>query len=361
MVKQSDPPEQKTTRVSADALRTTVKSIFEHVSVPAEDAEVGADVLVKADLVGMESHGVSNMLARYVERYQNDIMNPRPNWRIVRETPATATIDADRGLGIIIAPRAMEIAIAKAKKAGVGIVTIGNTRHLGMASYHAMMALQHDMIGLCMSSVRPTVLPALGSELRLGTNPIALAAPAKEEPPFIFDAATSVVPDNKVDNVRRQGGNILPGWIGDERGTPIMEVMPAPARDAYKLLPLGSTPGAGAHKGYGLACIVHILCGGLSGTGYGAVRDAESVAHQVAAYNIEAFLDVSQFKEMMDTFLRTLKETPPAPGHQRVLVPGQLEWEAEQERQAKGIPLHKEVIQWFHDTCNQMEIPFILE
>lgn len=361
MVKKPESPKETVIRTSADALRDTVKKIFERVGVPPKDAEVGADVLVKADLVGMESHGVSNMLPRYIERYQNDIMNPKPDWQVTRETSATATIDADRGLGIIIAPRAMEIAIAKAKKAGVGIVTIGNTRHLGMASYHAMMALKYDMIGLCMSSVRPTVLPALGSEVRLGTNPIALAAPALDEPPFIFDAATSVIPDNKVDNVRRAGGNLLPGWISDQHGTPVMKQVPAPARDAYKLLPLGSTPETGAHKGYGLACIVDILSGGLSGTGYGAIRDPEIVAHQVAAYNIEAFVDVRQFKEMTDAFLRTLKETPPAPGHGRVLVPGQLEWEAEQDRKTRGIPLHIDVLQWFRETCKQMEITYILE
>ena len=173
-------------RVSPDALRATVQRIFEKVGVPSEDANIGADVLVKADLMGVESHGVSNMLDRYVERYKNGVMNPAPKWRIVRETPGTATIDSDRGLGIIITPKAMEIAIAKAKNVGIGMVTVGNSRHLGMAVYHAMMALEHNMIGVCMSSVRPTVLPSLGSRVRLGTNPIAVAAPAGKHPPFVF-------------------------------------------------------------------------------------------------------------------------------------------------------------------------------
>ena len=348
-------------RVSPDDLRTTVRRIFENVGLPSEDANIGADVLVKADLMGVESHGVSNMLDRYVERYKNGVMNPAPKWRIVRETPGTATIDSDRGLGIIITPKAMEIAIAKAKNVGIGMVTVGNSRHLGMAVYHAMMALEHNMIGVCMSSVRPTVLPSLGSRVRLGTNPIAVAAPAGKHPPFVFDAATSVVPDNKVDIVRRLGGNMFPGWIGDSEGVPIMDSVPAPPRDGYQLLPLGSIPQTGAHKGYGLACVVDILCGGLSGSGYGAVRSSDTVAHTVAAYNIEAFLDVDDFKSMMDEWLQTLKDTPPSPGNERVLVAGQMEWEAEQDRSSKGIPLHVEVIQWFRDTCSQMEIPFILE
>ncbi len=342
------------------ALRATVERIFEAAGVPQEDARVGADVLVKADLMGVESHGVSNMLERYVERYKSGVMNPRPQWRITRETPGTATVDADRGLGIMVVPKAMEIAIAKAKQVGTGMVTVGNCRHLGMAVYHAMLALEHDMIGVCMSSVRPTVLPSLGSRVRLGTNPIAVAAPAGEEPPFVFDAATSVVPDNKIDIIRRLGGDIFPGWIGDERGTPVMEPGPAPPRDGYQLLPLGGIPQTGAHKGYGLACVVDILCGGLSGSGYGAVRSADTVAHFVGAYNIEAFLDAAQFKGMMDEWLRALKATPPAPGHERVLVAGQMEWEAEQDRRANGIPLHRDVIGWFRDTCAGMGIPFTL-
>ena len=347
-------------RVNPKNLRTTVQRILQHCGVPAEDAATGADVLVKADMMGVESHGVSNMLDRYVERYQNGIMNPNPNWRIVRETPGTATIDSDRALGVIITPIAMKMAIEKAKNVGIGMVTVANSRHLGMAVYHAMMALEHDMIGVCMSSVRPTVLPSLGSTVRLGTNPIAVAAPAGTHPPFVFDAATSVVPDNKVDIVRRLGGNLFPGLIGDENGTPIMESVPAPPRDGYQLLPLGSIPQTGGHKGYGLACVVDILCGGLSGTGYGATRPAEEVAHTVAAYNIEAFIEVSTFKDQMDTWLQTLKDTPPAPGNERVLVAGQMEWEAEQDRKANGIPLHPEVIGWFRDTCAQMEIPFNL-
>ena len=360
MAEQAASAANQRVRVNPNDLRITVQRILQHSGVPSEDAATGADVLVKADLMGVESHGVSNMLERYVERYENGIMNPRPHWRIVRETPGTATIDSDRALGVVITPKAMEIAIEKARNVGIGMVTVANSRHLGMAVYHAMMALEHDMIGVCMSSVRPTVLPSLGGVVRLGTNPIAVAAPAGSHPPFVFDAATSVVPDNKVDIVRRLGGDLFPGWIGDEKGTPIMEAVPAPPRDGYQLLPLGSIPQTGAHKGYGLACVVDILCGGLSGTGYGATRPAEEVAHTVAAYNIEAFIEVDTFKAQMDEWLQTLKDTPPAPGNERVLVAGQMEWEAEQDRASNGIPLHPQVIQWFRDTCARMDIPFIL-
>ena len=173
------------------SLRETVTSIFEKMGVGESDSVLATDVLVKADMRGVETHGVSNMLRAYVTGYGSGGINPSPNWRVVRETPATATVDSDRGLGIIVVPKAMEIAIEKARKVGVGMVAIRNGRHLGMASYHAMMALEHDMIGTCMTSCPPVVLPTFGAEPRLGTNPIAVAAPADKEPPFVFDAATS--------------------------------------------------------------------------------------------------------------------------------------------------------------------------
>ena len=359
MLKQFRLGEKDAVRVQEGSLRATVTTIFEMLNVPAEDARLAADVLVTADLRGVESHGVSNELRRYVANYNEGAINPRPNWRIVRETPATANIDSDTGLGIIVAPKAMEIAIDKARNAGVGMVTISNGRHLGMASYHAMMALKHDMIGICMTSCPPLVLPTFGAERRMGTNPIALAAPAGEEPPFVYDAATSVVAGNKIRLAHRLGTEIPPGWLGDEQGSPIMEPVDAPST-LNNLLPLGSTRESGSHKGYGLSCIVDILSGVLSGTAYGMVPGRPNFSHFVGAYNIEAFTEVDQFKELMDDFLRTLKSTPPAQGHERVLYAGLVEAEVEQYRRANGIPLHKEVIQWFQDICNEMSIPYIL-
>ncbi|MDP7533385.1 MAG: Ldh family oxidoreductase, partial [SAR202 cluster bacterium] len=210
-------------------LRETVTAIFKKMGVTDADAALGADVLVTADMRGVDTHGVSNMLRGYVAGYTGGSLNPRPNWRIVRETPATANIDSDTGLGIMVVPKAMDIAIEKAKNTGVGMVTISNGRHLGMASYHAMMALEHDMIGTCMTSCPPSVLPTWGAEPRLGTNPIAVAAPADKEPAFVFDAATSTVAGNKLGLARRLDNNLLPGWVADVDGVPIMEEAAPPA------------------------------------------------------------------------------------------------------------------------------------
>ncbi len=196
--------------VPEGSLRETVVSIFEKMGVPQGDCRLAADVLITADLRGVETHGVSNEFREYIVQYRQGITNPKPQWRILHESPSTASIDSDRGLGIIIAPKAMEIAIDKARKVGLGMVTMSNGRHLGMASYHAMLALKHDMIGLCMTSAPPRMLPTFGAEPRLGTNPIALAAPADKEAPFVYDAATTTVAANKLGLARRLGIK-LPG------------------------------------------------------------------------------------------------------------------------------------------------------
>ena len=358
MLEQFKTKEEEAIRVPEASLRSTVTAIFGKLNVPAEDAQLAADVLVAADLRGVDSHGVSNMLRIYVAGYAAGEINPRPNWHIVRQSAATANIDSDNGLGIIIAPKAMGLAISKAAQTGVGIVTVGNGRHLGMAAYHAMLALKHDMIGTCMTNAGPSVLPTFAREPRLGTNPIAVAVPAGEEPPFVFDGATSLAPGNKVRVATRLGHPIPGGWLADEQGNPIVEQQQAPEK--YFLLPLGSIRETGSHKGYGLGCIVDILCGILSGAGYGMITGRGRNNHFLAAYNIDAFTPVDEFKEMMAHYLRTLKTTPPAEGHERVLVAGQPEFEEEQVRRIQGIPLHREVVEWFQSICQEMSIPFTL-
>ena len=248
----------------------------------------------------------------------------------------------------------MEIAIAKARTTGIGAVTIKQGRHLGMAGYHAMLALKHDMIGVCMTAPRPFVLPTFGREPRLGTNPIAFAAPAKEEPPFVLDMATSTVPVNKVRMARRLGLPLPPSWLADEEGVPIME--PGQPIASERLLPLGGTPEMGSHKGYGLACMVEVLCAVLSGAGFGMLNGSQDYPHFVAAFNVTAFTDVDQFKETMDQFLRTLKSTPAAPGHNRVLVAGQPEDEVEAERRVRGIPLHPHLAQQLREVCSELSV-----
>jgi len=345
--------EEDTIRVTEKNLRETAVNIFEKMGMPKEDCVLGADVLITADLRGVSSHGVSNILQRYVGFFKENLINPTPHWKILRETPGIASIDCDGGLGIVMAPRAMEIAIGKARNVGVGMVTMQNGWHLSMASYHAMLALKHNMIGMCMTSTMPFMIPTFGAEARLGTNPIAVAAPADKEAPFVYDAATTVVANNKITLARRSGVKLSPGWIADANGTPIMEETPAPPPGVDRILPLGSTKEMGSHKGYGLAGVVEVFSGILSGGGYGAINPKNVCNHCVVAYNIEAFMDTKQFKSTMDDWLRMLKSTKPAPGHNRVFYPGLPEAETEREYKAKGIPLHREVVDWLRKTCQE--------
>ena len=343
--------------VPADDLRRTVAAIFEKMGVPTEDAAEGADVLVQTDLRGVETHGVSNMLRAYVEHYGDGSLNPRPDWRIVREAPATATMDADRGLGVILGPKAMRIAIEKARQVGVGIVIMSNAGHSGAIGHHAMLAAKEDMIGMTLTAAGLAVPPTFGAEARFGTNPMAVAAPAGREAPFLFDAATSAVAGNKLRLAERVGAKLLPGWMAELDGTPIMEETPVRDRTQYYQLPLGGTRELGSHKGYGLAMMVEVLATMLAGALPRMLDDDVGDRHYFAAYNIESFTDLSTFKSNMDQMLSALRETRPAPGHDRVIYPGLSEYEEEQERLANGVPLHKEVIEWFAGITGELSIP----
>lgn len=352
-------PEAQAVRMSEAALRGMTEAMFEKVGLSRDDAVLAADVLVMADLRGVDSHGVSNMLRNYIAAFQSGRYKTHPDWKIVRERASTATIDADRGIGIVVAPKAMELAIAKAKQTGFGVVTIRNAGHMGMASYHAMMAIEHDMIGMAMTAVGVQVLPTFGAEPRLGTNPIAVAVPANKQHPFVFDIASSVVAGNKITLGKRLGVTFPAGMIADSEGTPTPQAGPLP--DNYKLVPTGGTRELGSHKGYGLAMVVEIMCTLLSGAVPNTLEPVDRpAAHYVAAYDIDAFTDVAEFKEMMDRWLTHLEATPPAPGHDRVLTPGLEEVEAEAQRRELGIPLHTEVIDWFKTACQEFEIPFRL-
>ena len=351
-------PHEDEVRVPHDGLHDTVSSIFEKMGVDHADAELGADVLVSTDLRGVETHGVSNMLRSYVQGYTQGTLNARPDWRIVRESPSTATVDADRGLAVILGPKAMQLAIDKARDVGVGVVTMFNAGHSGAIGHHAMLAAQADMVGMTATAGGLLVLPTYGAEPRMGTNPIAIAAPARHEPFLLFDAATSAIAGNKLQLADRVGANMLGGWISGLDGAPILDEVPLPDRGQYYQLPLGGTREQGSHKGYGFSLMSEVLSSMLSGDRPTMLQpQGGSSHHYFAAYNIEAFCDLDEFKDNMDAMLRTLRETPPAPGHDRVMYPGLSEYEEEQERRESGIPLHREVIEWFNDVCAELQIP----
>ncbi|MDP6421813.1 MAG: Ldh family oxidoreductase [SAR202 cluster bacterium] len=353
-------PKEDQIVITEESLRRTVTAIFEKMGLVPEDAANGADVLVTADLRGVETHGVSNKMADYVGLYTDGSLNPRPDWRIERESPGTAVIDGDHGLGIIIGSKAMDIAIEKARKVGVGIVTVHNSGHLGAVGHFAMQAAEADMVGMCGTATGASILPTFGAETRMGTNPISIAAPAREEPPLLFDAATSAIAGNKFRLAARVGADLLPGWISSKDGTPIMEPTQPPSAGEYHMLPLGGIREQGSHKGFGFALMVETLATMLSGVLPSMVNPSALARHYFAAYDIAQFTEVATFKANMDQMLRTLRDTKPAPGHDRVLYPGLAESEEELVRHANGIPLHREVVDWFDDLCSELTAPSLV-
>ncbi len=343
--------------VKEGPLRETVTRIFEKVGVSHEDAAEAADVLTMTDLRGVETHGVSNMLRAYVRDYKAGKLDPRPGWRVERESPATAVIDAERRLGIIVGPRAMRLAIEKARKTGVGVVTVHNSGHFGAIGHFAMQAAQADMVGACFTAAGLHVVPTFASKPLLGTNPIALAAPARHEAPLLFDAATSAIAGNKIRLAMRIGSPLLPGWVTDKEGHPIMEEKPVFNRDDFFQAPLGGTREQGSHKGYGFALMAEVLSTLLAGALPTMLAAGSGSKNQFAAYDIAAFTDLERFKDTMDDMLRTLRTAAPAPGEERVLYPGLSEAKELAERRAHGIPLHKEVIEWFAECTSELGIP----
>ncbi|HZP39206.1 MAG TPA: Ldh family oxidoreductase [Methylomirabilota bacterium] len=350
-------PEKDQVRVSETALRETVTRIFEKLGVTPDDAAAAADVLVTTDLRGVETHGVSNMLRAYVRDYRAGKLDPSPGWRIERESPATAVIDAGRRLGIIVGGKAMRLAMDKARRVGVGVVTVHNSGHFGAIGHFAMQAAREDMVGACFTAAGLHVVPTFGSRPLLGTNPIALAAPAATEAPLLFDAATSAIAGNKIRLAMRIGSPLLAGWVTDTQGTPIMEEKPIFNREDVYQAPLGGTREQGSHKGYGFAMMAEVLSTLLAGALPTMLDPASGSKNQFAAYDIRAFTDVDRFKRTMDDMLRTLRTSPPAPGQERVLYPGLSEAEEVEHRRAHGIPLHKEVIEWFGECTREMGLP----
>jgi L-2-hydroxycarboxylate dehydrogenase (NAD+) len=333
----------------AEALRTFSARVFEHFGVPGEDAALAASVLSAADLRGIDSHGVAR-LKTYFDMLELGRINPKPKIAVVRESASTATVDGDNGLGLVVGPKANAIAMAKAKEAGSGWVSVRNTNHFGIAGYYVLEALKHDLIGWAMTNSTKLVAPLWGAERMLGTNPIAIAFPGKEEPPIVIDMATCAAAYGKIEIAQRAGERIPEGWAIDRGGRVTTD--PAAMIDGGALLPLGSDRERGGHKGYGLALMVDVLSAVLSGANWGpftppfALRQeipkrsvGKGIGHFFGALRIDAFLEPAEFKRQIDDLVRTFRATKPAPGTSGPMIPGDPEREMEAVRSQAGIPL----------------------
>jgi LDH2 family malate/lactate/ureidoglycolate dehydrogenase len=319
------------------------------------DASLAADVLLAADMRGIDSHGVSR-LSGYVRLYESGRVNMKPGWKIIHETPSTATVDADGGLGLVVAPHAMDIAIRKAKEVGTGWVSIQNSNHFGIAAYHAMKALPYDMIGIAMTNASPLVAPTFSKERMLGTNPICYAFPAGKNKPVVVDLATATAANGKLEIAQRSGKSVPAGWVQDQQGNTSIDA--DELKKGGALLPLGSTYQTSSYKGYGLGAIVDILSAVLSGANYGPwvppfvafldpVNDqpGKGIGHFVGAMRVDAFRPVADFKHHMDRWIDRFKQATPVHADQRVIIPGEPEFAEEQKRMEEGIPLNPKVVE----------------
>ncbi len=351
----------ETIRVSHRKLLSFVAAAFEKLGVPKEDAEIGAYALVQADLRGVDTHGVIRFSpnAWYVKWLTEGSMTAKPNVRVISETASSALLDGDRGMGMVVGHRAMEMAIRKAKESGIGMVAVRNSRHYGMSAYYAMMALPHDMIGIAMTNASRQVVPTFGREARFGTNPMCFAVPTGKELPFVLDMATTTAAAGKLELAARQDKPIPPGWALNEQAQVTDD--PRVAQKARKLLPLGGSREGGSHKGYGLAILVEILCGVLTGTLTALNADQDPRGHFFGAIRIDTFRPVDEFKRDMDRLLRELKSTPPIEGQERVYAAGEIEFETADERREHGIPLLPSVLKGLRDVGAQVGVAYDLE
>ncbi|WP_186754698.1 Ldh family oxidoreductase [Echinicola salinicaeni] len=351
-----------------EGLFAFTKSIFIKMGCTEEDAQTATEVLLSADLRGVDSHGVAR-LSGYVRLWEAGRINTKPNIKIVHESPSTAVIDGDGGLGLVVAPFAMKVAIKKAKNAGTGWVSVKNSNHYGIAGHHAMQALKDDMIGMSMTNASPLVSPTFSKERLLGTNPIAVAIPANKQPAFVADMATTTAANGKLEILQRKEEEAPSGWIQDKEGKPTTN--PYGVKEGGALLPLGGDREHGSHKGYALGSIVDIFSAVLSGANYGPWVPpfvaflqpdpnpvGEGIGHFFGAMRVDAFRPADEFKDHMDNWIGRFREAQTTPGNEKVLIPGDPERELEKERIKNGIPLLKPVQDDLRELGKKLEVPF---
>lgn len=331
------------------------EAIFRQIGCNADDATIAAKTLLSADLRGVDSHGVAR-LTGYVRLWEAKRVNATPAMKVIHETPSTAVVDGDSGLGLVVAPYAMKVAIEKAKNVGTGWVSVQNSNHFGIAGFHAMMALENDMIGIAMTNASALVAPTFSTERMLGTNPICVAIPAGKEPAFVADLATTTAANGKLEILQRKNLDAPTGWIQDKEGN--ISTDAHALKNGGALLPLGGDREHGSHKGYALGAVVDIFSAILSGANYGPWvppfpayvpmpenMPGKGIGHFLGAMRIDAFRKADEFKEHMDHWIQRFRSAKTVAGEQSVLIPGDPEREMEKERLETGIPLLQVVVE----------------
>ncbi len=349
-----------------EKLRAFTQVVFTKMGCSEEHATLAADVLIKSDLRGIDSHGVAR-LSGYVRLWEKHRINATPNIKIVHETPTTATVDGDAGLGLVVAPFAMKLAIEKAEKYGTGWVAVKNSNHFGIAGYHSLMAVEKDMIGISMTNASPLVAPTFANERLLGTNPMCYGFPAGKYPPVIVDMATAAAANGKLEIAQRANKNVPEGWIQDSSGNSSIDANEL--KNGGALLPLGSDKDHGSHKGYGLSATVDILSAVLSGANYGpwvppfvaflepsSNPVGEGLGHFFGAMRVDGFRPAQDFKEHLDNWIERFKSAKTIDPNKKVIIPGEPEYDFEQERKISGIPIIDVVVNDLNELAAKLEI-----
>jgi L-2-hydroxycarboxylate dehydrogenase (NAD+) len=359
-------------RIERQALIDFCAGVFGRLEMAEEDCQVAADVLVAADARGIPSHGVGR-LQRYVNGLETRLMLPDAEPEVLMDTPSSLVVHARGGMGAPVSARTMERIIGKAADSGAAFGCVRDSNHFGIAGYYAMMALEHDMLGIAMTSTAALGVPTFGRQVMYGTNPLAFAAPAGEEGAFVLDMSTTVVTRGKIEVYDRSGKELPSGWAVDRSGWPARE--PAPLLDDMfhrvggGILPLGGLGEVfGGHKGYGLAVMVDILCSVLCGAPFGpALSDTATssarVSHFFGAIRIDHFREPAGFRQDMDRMLRDLRHTPLAEGAERVYYAGRKEMEMEQECARRGVPVAAETWRQLQTIAGayQVDLPSVME
>ncbi len=340
--------------------------IFEKIGCPPEQAANAAAVLLSADLRGVDSHGVAR-LSGYVRLWEAKRVNAAPAIKVIHETPSTAVVDGDSGLGLVVAPFAMKLAIEKARQVGTGWVSVQNSNHYGIAAAHAMMALKHDMIGISMTNASPLVAPTFSKSRMLGTNPICVAAPAGEQPAFVADLATTTAANGKLEILQRKNQDTPGGWVQDADGNATNDANILKKGGA--LLPLGGDREHGSHKGYALGAIVDLFSALLSGANYAPWvppfpayvpmpqrQPGKGIGHFFGAMRVDAFRTVEEYKRDMDDWIGGFRNAVPVNDNEKVLIPGDPEREMEAERLKDGIPLLGVVVEDLKELGKRFDI-----
>ena len=347
-------------RLDYESLRTLCTQVFHGYGFSEDEAREITDALLAADLFGIESHGIQR-LVRYDYEISSGMVDIHAEPETIHETPLSATVDAKNAMGQLMGVRAMKMAIAKAKKSGIGLITIRNSNHFGMAGYYARMAAKEGLIGIGMTNAEAIMVPTYGRQPMIGTNPIAFAMPA-DPVPFVFDAATTVVPRGKLEVYAKRGNGIPEGWAVDENGNDCADsdrvLKNIKAKTGGGILPLGgSSELYGGHKGYGFGMICEICCAILSlgdTANYIYKTPGKSgICHFFMAADPALFGDPSEIRAALSRYLDEIRASQKAEGQPRIFIQGEKELESMARVQKEGIPVNERTLAEIRDIASR--------